>query len=125
MLKPLACLCSRNTPPIPFRGKHNGSKLLSPPEARRLTEIQPKRLKKALLADHRPTDYRGDVWCLTKRDAGLRRNDSEGDSSFVSQEWAANIAGMDRADFLLALSSMGRDSFAVDFKDLDNELARG
>ena len=43
----------------------------------------------------------------------------------ISQEWAANIAGMDRADFLLALSSMGRDSFAVDFEGLDNELARG
>lgn len=43
----------------------------------------------------------------------------------VSQEWAANIAGMDRADFLRALSSMGKDSFAVDFEDLDNELARG
>lgn len=29
----------------------------------------------------------------------------------VSQEWAADIAGMDRADFPRALSSMGKDSF--------------
>jgi len=32
---------------------------------------------------------------------------------------------MDRTDFLLALARMGKDSFAVDFDDLDNELARG
>ncbi len=43
----------------------------------------------------------------------------------ISQEWAAGIAGMDRTDFLLALARMGKDSFAVDFDDLDNELARG
>ncbi len=42
----------------------------------------------------------------------------------ISQEWAARIAGMDRTDFLLALSRMGKDSFMVDFDDLDNELAR-
>ena len=43
----------------------------------------------------------------------------------ISQEWAAKIAGMDRTDFLLALSRMGRDSFVVDFDDLDDELNRG
>lgn len=43
----------------------------------------------------------------------------------ISQEWAARIAGLDRTDFLLALSRMGKDSFVVDFDDLDNELARG
>ncbi len=43
----------------------------------------------------------------------------------ISQEWAAKIAGMDRTDFLLALSRMGKDSFVVDFEELDNELARG
>lgn len=32
---------------------------------------------------------------------------------------------MDRTDFLLALASVGRDSFEVDFEDLDRELARG
>ena len=35
------------------------------------------------------------------------------------------IAGMDRTDFLLALARMGKDSFTVDFGDLDRELARG
>ncbi len=43
----------------------------------------------------------------------------------ISLEWAAKIAGTDRTDFLLALSRMGKDSFVVDFDDLDNELARG
>ena len=43
----------------------------------------------------------------------------------ISQEWAARIAGMDRTDCLLALAKMGKESFIVDFDDLDNELARG
>lgn len=43
----------------------------------------------------------------------------------ISQEWAAKIAGMERTDFLLALARMGKDSFVVDFEDLDKELARG
>jgi hypothetical protein len=43
----------------------------------------------------------------------------------VSQEVAAGIAGLDRTDFLLALARMGRDSFTVDFADLDKELSRG
>ena len=41
----------------------------------------------------------------------------------ISQEWAARIAGMDKTDFLLALARMGKDSFVVDFDDLDRELA--
>ena len=43
----------------------------------------------------------------------------------ISQEWAAKIAGLDRTDFLLALARIGKDSFQVDFEDLNNELARG
>ncbi len=43
----------------------------------------------------------------------------------ISQEIAAKIAGLDRTDFLLALARLGRDSFQVDFEDLDRELARG
>ena len=41
----------------------------------------------------------------------------------ISQEWAARISGMDRADFLLALARMGKDSFVIEFDDLDGELA--
>lgn len=43
----------------------------------------------------------------------------------ISQEVAAQIAGLDRTDFLLALARQGRDSFKVDPIDLDRELARG
>ncbi len=43
----------------------------------------------------------------------------------ISQEVAAKIAGLDRTNFLLALARMGRDSFQVDFADLEKELARG
>jgi hypothetical protein len=43
----------------------------------------------------------------------------------VSQEIAAKIAGLNRTDFLLALARMGKNSFQVDFEDLDRELSRG
>ncbi len=43
----------------------------------------------------------------------------------ISQEIAAEVAGMNRTDFLLSLARMGHDSFQVDFADLDRELARG
>lgn len=43
----------------------------------------------------------------------------------ICQEWAATIAGLARTDFLLALARMGKDSFQVDFQELDNELTRG
>ncbi len=43
----------------------------------------------------------------------------------ISQELAANIAGLDRTDFLLTLARFEKDSFQVDFEDLDQELARG
>ena len=43
----------------------------------------------------------------------------------ISQEWVAKTVGMDRTDFLLTPARMGKDSFVVDFNDLDDELARG
>jgi predicted HTH domain antitoxin len=43
----------------------------------------------------------------------------------ISQEVAASLAGLNRTDFLLALARVGKDSFQVDFADLDKELARG
>ena len=42
----------------------------------------------------------------------------------VSQEKAAQVAGLDRTDFLLALAREGEDAFVVDFADLDRELER-
>ncbi|MFC1859507.1 UPF0175 family protein [Thermodesulfobacteriota bacterium] len=43
----------------------------------------------------------------------------------ISQETAAKIAGLNRTDFLLSLARMGKNSFQVDFSDLDRELSRG
>lgn len=43
----------------------------------------------------------------------------------VSQEKAAEIAGLDRTDFLLSLAREGEDAFVVDFDDLKRELKRG
>ena len=43
----------------------------------------------------------------------------------ISQEKAAQVAGLDRTDFLLALAREGEDAFVVDFTDLDRELQRG
>ena len=43
----------------------------------------------------------------------------------ISQEKAAQVAGLDRTDFLLALARDGEDAFVVDFADLDRELKRG
>jgi predicted HTH domain antitoxin len=43
----------------------------------------------------------------------------------ISQEKAASIAGLDRTDFILALSREKVDVFNVDFDDLQRELERG
>lgn len=45
--------------------------------------------------------------------------------SKIAQEKAAQIAGLDRTDFLEALARERVDVFQVDFDDLDRELARG
>ena len=44
------------------------------------------------------------------------------ESGAISQEIAAEIAGLDRTDFLLALARMGRDSFVVDLEELKQEI---
>ena len=43
----------------------------------------------------------------------------------ISQEKAAQIAGLDRTDFLLALARERADAFVVDMEDLKHELDRG
>jgi predicted HTH domain antitoxin len=43
----------------------------------------------------------------------------------ISQEKAAQVAGLDRTDFLLALAREGEDASVVDFADLERELQRG
>jgi hypothetical protein len=48
-------------------------------QARELLQTQPRELKVALLATHRPPDYRGDVWLFTERDARARIDGSRND----------------------------------------------
>ena len=43
----------------------------------------------------------------------------------ISQEKAAQLAGLDRTDFIAALAREGAEAFVVDFEDLQEELARG
>ncbi len=43
----------------------------------------------------------------------------------VSQEVAAQVAALDRTDFLLALARQREDVFRVDFDDLARELGDG
>ena len=42
----------------------------------------------------------------------------------ISQERAAEIAALDRTDFLLALAERRVDAFAVDWETLDEEVKR-
>ena len=43
----------------------------------------------------------------------------------ISQEKAAQIAGLDRTDFLMTLAERHVDVFHVDMKSLEEELKRG
>lgn len=43
-------------------------------------------------------------------------------SGQISQEKAAQVADLDRTDFLMALAREGVDSFVVDFDDLQREV---
>lgn len=43
----------------------------------------------------------------------------------ISQEMAAQVAGLDRTDFFFAVAREGEDAFVVDFPDLNRELKRG
>jgi len=45
--------------------------------------------------------------------------------SEISQEKAAELAGLDRTDFLMALAREKADAFVVDLNDLKRELERG
>lgn len=42
----------------------------------------------------------------------------------ISQEKAAQVAGLGRTDFLLTLAREGEEAFVVDFADLERELQR-
>ena len=53
--------------------------LISAAEGQGLRNVQPRQIKVELLREYRPSDYRGDVWSLTERDAGTRIDGSRND----------------------------------------------
>jgi chagasin family peptidase inhibitor I42/uncharacterized protein DUF955 len=53
--------------------------LISSAEGQALRDVQPRQIKVELLCEYRPSDYRGDVWLLTERDAGTRIDGSRND----------------------------------------------
>jgi Zn-dependent peptidase ImmA (M78 family) len=53
--------------------------LISPTEGQDLRSVQPRQIKVELLREYRPSNYRGDVWSLTERDAGTRIDGSRND----------------------------------------------
>jgi Zn-dependent peptidase ImmA (M78 family) len=57
-------------------GRYN---LLPASRVQDLLQTKPKQIKSALLANYEPTDYRGDVWLLTERDADTRIDGSRDD----------------------------------------------
>lgn len=54
--------------------------------ARELLGTQPRDLKVELLHTYKPSDYRGDVWLLTQRDAGTRIDGSRNDLFVIRLE---------------------------------------
>lgn len=53
--------------------------LVSRAASRSLRHTKPREIKAALLHDYKPTNYKGDVWLLTERDAGTRIDGSRND----------------------------------------------
>lgn len=53
--------------------------LIGSAQGRALRDVQPRQIKVDLLREYRPSDYRGDVWLLTERDAGTRIDGSRND----------------------------------------------
>jgi len=54
-------------------------RLISRALAHEILDTPPRELKAALLKPYRPKDYRGDVWLLSERDAGMRIDGSRND----------------------------------------------
>jgi Zn-dependent peptidase ImmA (M78 family) len=53
--------------------------LIGAAQGRALRAVQPRQIKADLLRDHKPGDYRGDVWLLSERDADTNINGSRND----------------------------------------------
>lgn len=82
-------------------------RLVSARTARRLREVQPRRLKVDLLRDYRPPDYRGAVWLLTELDGGSRLEGSRNDL------FVLRLAERGAAGYLWNFDQLAASGFAV------------
>jgi Zn-dependent peptidase ImmA (M78 family)/predicted secreted protein len=90
--------------------------------ARKHATIQPRELKRALLGNYRPENFRGDVWHLTKRDAGAAITGSRADL-FVLQLPEHSGGG-----YLWNIDELKERSFVVvrdEHEDVDAEEVGG
>lgn len=78
-----------------------------------------------LVRGHRDSSSRSDDLRRTSPASSVWRRQSYWYSrGEISQERAAQVAGLDRTDFSMALAREGVDAFGVDFADLERELTR-
>jgi hypothetical protein len=82
-------------------------RMLDRASSRKMAAIEPKTIKKALLADIQPENYYSDVWLLTDRDAGLRVEGGPTDFFVVSLTehssggYLWRFEGLDTASFVI------------------------
>jgi Zn-dependent peptidase ImmA (M78 family)/predicted secreted protein len=88
--------------------------LISAPAGDAMREVEPRRFKVELLEEHKPTDYRGDVWLLTERDADTRIDGSRNDH-FVLQLHERSGGG-----YLWNIDQLRESGFAILRDDREN-----
>lgn len=93
--------------------------LISASAGAAMREMEPRRFKVALLEDHRPVDYRGDVWLLTERDADTRIDGSRNDH-FVLRLNERSSAG-----YLWNIDQLKESGFAIIRDDRENPDLEG
>lgn len=94
-------------------------RLISGAAGEALRKVQPRQLKVALLEDHRPTDYRGDVWLLTERDADTRIGGSRND------HFVLRLNERSGGGYLWNIDELRASGFAIIRDDRENPDAAG
>jgi Zn-dependent peptidase ImmA (M78 family) len=99
--------------------RHN---LISAAAGRTLRQTPPRQLKVNLLDAHRPSDYRGDVWLLTERDADTRIDGSRND------HFVLRLQGHSGGGYLWNIHRLRESGFAIisdDRESTDHEGVGG
>ena len=93
-------------------------KILSRTSASQMADIEPGKIKHALLGELRPHDDFGDVWVLTERDAGMRIEGGPSDHFVV------RLGELSAAGYLWELEGLPAEAFKVisdGREDIDSE----